>query len=221
MRTTSIPRIAVAVAGLALLGAACSRSTSSSGPARPASTTTSAHSGPDSTATSTAAPAGVDPNAKEDNPPGDIPDDQVFVAYTPPSGAFTVKVPEGWARTENAGAVTFTDNLNRVRMEMVDAPSAPTVDSVRQNELPAIQAAAKRFEAGKVTMVTRKAGPAVLVTYRADADPNPVTGKVIHDDVERYEFWRNGKAAILTLSGPQGADNVDPWRIVTDSFGWK
>ena len=60
-----------------------------------------------------------------------------------------------------------------------------------------------------------------MITYRADADPDPVTGKVVHDDVERYEFWKAGKTVILALSGPQGADNVDPWRIVTDSLAWQ
>ena len=54
-----------------------------------------------------------------------------------------------------------------------------------------------------------------------DAPADPVTGKVVHDAVERYEFWRAGTEAILTLSGPVGADNVDPWRIVTDSFRWR
>ena len=29
-----------------------------------------------------------------------------------------------------------------------------------------------------------------------------------------------GKDVVLTLSGPKGADNVDPWRIVTDSLRW-
>ncbi len=80
---------------------------------------------------------------------------------------------------------------------------------------------AVHFENPKVTAADRKAGPVVLVTYRADAPPDPVTAKVVHDDVERYEFWRNGTEAVLTLSGPMGADNVDPWRIVTDSFGWR
>src|SRR2546421_8175048 len=88
---------------------------------------------------STSAPPGVDPNAPEVNAAGDIPDNQVFVAYTPPSGGFSVKVPEGWARTEAGGAVTFTDKLNRVRMETVAAAAAPTVQSARQQEVPAIQ----------------------------------------------------------------------------------
>lgn len=180
-------------------------------------TTSPSHSAPGSNP----AAGGAGTSAPELNPAGDIPDNQVFVDYTPPSGGYHVKVPEGWARSETAGAVVFTDKLNRVRMESTAAASAPTVPSATQTEVPTIKAAAKNYEPGKVTEVTRQAGPAVLITYRADSDPNPVTGKVIRLQVERYEFWRNGTEVILTLSGPVGADNADPWRVVTDSFGWR
>jgi len=155
------------------------------------------------------------------SPSGDIPDTQAFVPYTDFSGSFSLKVPEGWARSEAAGVVSFTDKLNTIRIQTVPAPSAPSVDSATRAELPTIQAASANFENPRVASVDRKAGAAVLITYRADAPPNPVTAKVVHDDVERYEFWRNGTEVILTLSGPTGADNVDPWRIVTDSFGWR
>jgi len=210
-------RTALIVAGsiaLALTAAACGGSSSNPPAATSKGTTTSA-------APSSTVGSGVDPNAAEVNPAGDIPDNQVFVAYTPPSAGFSLKVPEGWARTEAGGAVTFTDKLNSIRMESVAAATAPTPQSAEQTELPAIRASAKNFRAGKVTTVTRKAGPAVLLTYGADSAPDPVTGKVVHDAVERYEFWRSGTEVILTLSGPKGADNVDPWRIVTDSFGWQ
>jgi hypothetical protein len=30
-------------------------------------------------------------------------------------------------------------------------------------------------------------------------------------------FFHGGKNAVITLSGPKGADNVDPWKTVTDS----
>ncbi len=177
------------------------------------------------TATTTAAssaPAGAaDPNAPEVNPAGDIPDNQAFVAYTPPGGSYSVKVPEGWARTDGAGVITFTDKLNSVRMESAAVPTAPTVESARATEVPEITALAKNYEPGKVDSVPRPAGDVVLITYRADSAPDPVTGKIIHLDVERYEFYRDGTEVILTLSGPQGADNVDPWKIVTDSFSWQ
>jgi len=47
-----------------------------------------------------------------------------------------------------------------------------------------------------------------------------VTGKVVRDAFERYTFYRAGKRVDLTLSGPTNADNVDPWRIVSDSLRW-
>jgi hypothetical protein len=162
----------------------------------------------------------VNPNAPEVNPAGDIPDNQVFVPYRAPSGDFTVKVPEGWAQSSDGNATVFTDKLNTIRIEESTADNAPTVQSVKDNEVPQIASTSTNYEPGDVTQVSRKSGPAILVTYRADSAPDPVTGKVIHLDVERYEFYSAGKLVTLTLSGPQGADNVDPWRIVTDSFTW-
>ena len=41
------------------------------------------------------------------------------------------------------------------------------------------------------------------------------------NDVERYEFRHGADTVVLILSGPKGADNVDPWRIVTDSLRWR
>src|SRR2546423_1505948 len=67
----------------------------------------------------------------------------------------------------------------------------------------------------------RRAGRAVRITYRPQSPATPVTGKTTRDEVERYEFWKAGNEAILTLSGPVGADNVDPWRLVTDSLRWQ
>ncbi|MCW2883475.1 MAG: hypothetical protein QOE54_6115 [Streptosporangiaceae bacterium] len=160
------------------------------------------------------------PSAKESNPSGDIPDSQVYVPYTAAGGLYTVKVPEGWARTQEGAATVFTDKLNTVRVEAQPVATAPTVVSARSQELPKIQATAHGFSGGDVTTVQRKAGPAIRITYRADSAPNPVTGKSVADAVERYDFWKNGQQVVLTLSGPTGADNVDPWRIVTDSLRW-
>jgi hypothetical protein len=205
--------------GLVLLLGACgggsgkpSQASPTSGTSRPSATTAARAQSPTNA---------VNPNAPEANTPGDIPDNQVFVRYQPPGAAFSVKVPEGWGRSSQGGTVTYTDKLNSVRIETTKAASAPAPASALQAELPAIRAASRRFEAGTVSQVHRPAGTAVLLTYKADAPADPVTGKVVHDAVERYEFWRGGTEAILILSGPVGADNVDPWRTVTDSFRWR
>jgi hypothetical protein len=159
-------------------------------------------------------------NAPEVNPSGDIPDNQAYVAYAPPAGGFTVKVPEGWSRSSAGGAVTFTDKLNTIRVETKTAQAPLTARDARQTEVPKLASSVSGFRPGKVSAVARKAGTAVRITYLAKAKPDPVTGKTGVDAVERYVFFHNGKDVILTLSGPKGADNVDPWKIVTDSVTW-
>ena len=158
--------------------------------------------------------------ATEVNAAGDIPDNQAFVAYAPVGAGYTVKVPEGWARATDGAATTFTDKFNTIRIETVAATSAPTAATVTSTDLAAISANTKGYATGKVSTVTRTAGQAVLATYQADAPANAVTTKSVRLDVERYVFWKNGKAAIITLSSAAGSDNVDPWRTVTDGFGW-
>jgi hypothetical protein len=159
--------------------------------------------------------------APESNPAGDIPDTQVYVPFTPPEHMFTVSVPEGWAKTTDGKATVFTDKLNTVRIEMVPRAAAPNTESVSVDELPAVAAATPGYRKGSVSAVQRNAGDAIQTTYEATSAPNAVTGKSGVDAVERYEFWRNGHEVILTLSGPVGADNVDPWRTITDSFQWQ
>ena len=150
---------------------------------------------------------------------GDIPDTQAFVAFTAPDGSFTVEIPEGWARTDSPGGVTFSDNFNSVAVESRTG-TAPTVESVRSTELPAMAAADASLNSADVATVDRAAGQAILTTFQRNSAPNPVTGKIVPQAVERYEFFRTGHTVVLTLAGPVGADNVDPWRKVTDSFRW-
>jgi hypothetical protein len=162
----------------------------------------------------------ADPNAPEVSPAGDIPDNQAFVPYTAPGAGASVTVPEGWSRTTTAGAVTFTDKLNAIRIEHVTAPTAPTAAQASKTEVPKLAATVKGFSGARVSTVQRKSGPAIRITYLATARPNAVTGKAGRDAVERYVFHDGTEDLVLTLSGPEGADNVDPWRIVTDSVTW-
>ncbi|MGW3313809.1 hypothetical protein ACWDG9_45430 [Streptomyces sp. NPDC001073] len=185
-----------------------------------------AHAGSGSARSASAAGGGgkqANPAPTESNPPGDIPDNQVYVAYRPAGGftGFTVKVPEGWARTGQGATTVFTDKLNTVRVTTATASTAPTVGSVTNTVVPQLRSQVTKFAAPKATEVTRHAGRVVRLTYQGDSAKDPVTGKVVRDAFERYAFYRQGHEVDLTLSGPVNADNVDPWRIVSDSFGWR
>jgi len=188
-RPTPTQLTTAALVVLALAAAGCGSSSSSSS------------SGASTTASQAARTIAAKP-APEVSPAGDIPDNQAYVRYTPPGAGFSVKVPEGWSRTQTRGAAVFTDKLNAIRVEAVPHPPAP----------------AKR--AGTSSTVKRTAGSAQKLTYMMTSTPDPVTGKSVTDAVERYTFTHGGKTVVLTLSGPKGADNVDPWRIVTDSLRW-
>jgi hypothetical protein len=168
--------------------------------------------------------AGSGPNttaAPENNPAGDIPDNQVFVPFTAATGLFTVSVPEGWARSSDGAATLFTDKLNTIRIETRALATAPNTESVTVEELPGVATATPGYRPGSVTAVQRTAGPVILVTYHGTSAADPVTGKTTADAVERYAYWRDGREVVLTLSGPVGADNVDPWRTITDSLHWQ
>ena len=163
--------------------------------------------------TAAGGPAAASPNAPEVSPAGDIPDTQAYVAYRPPGSVYTVRVPEGWARSTAAGGVTtFTDKLNRVEMQQRPAGARLTAAQAMRTLVPA------GARTPTITTVTRTAGAAIRIAYLHATPADPVTGKSHTDAVERYVFFHRPITVVLTLSGPRGADNVDPWRTITDSL---
>ena len=66
-----------------------------------------------------------------------------------------------------------------------------------------------------------KSGPAVLISYASNSDPNAVTNKQIRLEHERFIFFTAGKAATIDFAAPQGADNADQWRLMANSFRWQ
>lgn len=206
--------MAGAVAATAVL-ASCSGTSTPSVSSGGASSSASSSASP--TAATTGQPA---PRMTESNPPGDIPDNTAYVAFSPAGGGYSVKIPEGWARTSTGTTTSFTDKLNHIEMSTAAAPNQPTVDSVTKTDAASLRAKVPKFAMGRVSIVVRHSGTAILLTYQGDSAPDQVTGKVVRDAFERYTFYRAGKRVDLTLSGPTKADNVDPWRIVSDSLRW-
>ncbi len=165
--------------------------------------------------------AGVEtPIAPENNPPGDIPDTQVFVAFTSSAGGYKLDVPEGWARTTSGTNATFTNTFNGVAVDAMNASTAPTVENVRGSVVPMLEQSGRAVQVQKIEQMPLPGGQAVRLTYTANSDPSAVTGKQIRLENERYIFFKNGKEAMLTLSAPQGSDNVDQWQRMAKSFTW-
>ncbi|GAC1487743.1 MAG: lipoprotein [Ktedonobacteraceae bacterium] len=150
----------------------------------------------------------------------DIPDTQTFVTYSSSLGGYSLNVPEGWARTTNAADVNYVFNLDGLQVAITKTTTAPTSDSVRTNQAVTLQQTGKAVRDVKVSDVQLPGGPAVLIVYTSNSDPNPVTGKQVRLENNSYLYYKNGMLATLTLWAPVGADNVDQWARISHSFKW-
>ncbi len=161
------------------------------------------------------------PVAPEVNPPGDIPDSQVFVEYISPQGRYELQVPEGWARTTVGTDVTFTDKLDGLSVAVSSAPTPPDPKSIRTAQAKTLRETGRAVKISHIKEVKVSGKPAVLLAYECNSEPNPVTDKQVRLENEVYFFYQGGKLAALRLWAPLGADNVDQWKLISQSFKWR
>jgi hypothetical protein len=183
-----------------------------------ADTTTSTTSA--SSTTETAISSAETPIRAEVNPPGDIPDTQAFIKYMNNAGGYQVEVPEGWARTEKGADVTFVNKFDGVKVHIARAATAPSVISVRANEVKQIESQGHAVTISDVSEAELPAGKAIVVKYTSNSEANPVTTTRVRLEDVTYIFFKSGKEAMLTVWAPQGADNVDQWNRISQSFQW-
>ncbi len=160
------------------------------------------------------------PVAPEVSPPGDIPDNQTFVSFSSPAG-FTIKVPEGWARKEDGTTVTFSDKYNHVTLQQGDTVQPIDEAFAKTSLVPDLQKSGRAVSDVAIKTATFKSGSTVVLTYDSNSEPNAVTNKQLREENETLYFVKNGKRVAVTLSAPKGADNVDQWLFMANSFRWK
>jgi hypothetical protein len=165
------------------------------------------------------APSGVLSAEAQSAATGDIPDTQVFLTYTDTPAGYSIKYPEGWAQRGSGPDVTFQDKNNVIHVT-VSKGAAPTPASVAA-QLAREKAGNTTLTAGKPQTLSYKAGPVVKVSYTTQSAPNPVTGKRVTLIVDRYEYARGGKVATADLGTAKGVDNIDAYRMISQSFRWR
>ena len=198
----------IGVIGTVLLGGC-----SSGGTAAP---TTAAHlpgAPPTSAGSVTAVTA-----APETVTPGDIPDTIAYIPYTNNAGGYTFSHPEGWAQTVQGTSASFTDKYNGASAGVRTAATAPNSTNALVTDVPALRASEPAFALTSVTDVTLPAGPGVLIVYRRNSPPDQVTGSSVRQEVNRYEIFGTNRVVTLDLFGAVGADNVDPYRRMSQSL---
>ena len=150
---------------------------------------------------------------------GDVPDNAVFLRYRQASLGFSIQYVEGWQVTTKPDGVAIKDKDSSETVQLVDATS-DVAGFIGSTDLPAL-----RSQAGfkLIKQDTVKIGTASLhrLTYHALSPADPVTGKQIPSTVDRYYVPGPAHLAIISLSTPDGVDNVDAFRQMIESFRWR
>jgi hypothetical protein len=150
---------------------------------------------------------------------GDIPDNAVFLTYHDAAHGFAIEYVEGWQVTPAADGVVMRDKDSSEQVTVVP-PVADVVAYFTSIDLPALQAVSG-FEFVKQDTVTVKGVALNHIVYHAPSPPDPVTGKQVSSTLDRYYVPGSSGLAIVTLSTPDGVDNVDAFREMIKSFAWQ
>jgi hypothetical protein len=150
---------------------------------------------------------------------GDIKDTQVFVLFHNARAGYSIKYPEGWTQKGSGSDVSFSEQNNVVRIT-ARAGGTPSTTSLAA-ELTALKATnpTLMFQAPVPVRVT--AGPAIKATYTTLSAANAVTGKSVQLIVDRYELVHGATRVTVDLGTPKGVDNLDAYRMMINSFGWR
>ena len=142
---------------------------------------------------------------------GDIPDNQVFLVFRSPDG-WSMKYPEGWVQAGTPSSTVFRDKNNIVRVSIQPGAVPPAGRKV------SIKGARIK---GPPSALRVDGRPAVKVVYTTVSTPNAVTGKSVTLTVDRYYVAGPHKLATIDLGTPEGVDNVDAYRLMSESFRWR
>ena len=149
---------------------------------------------------------------------GDIPDNAVFLTYRDGSHGFSIEYVEGWQVTPTIEGVLIRDKDSSETVTVV-APVTDIPAYISSTDLPSLQGLPGYTF---VSQDTVKVGGVQLnhVVYHAASPPDPVTGKEVPSTIDRYYIPGSAGLAIVTLSTPDGVDNVDAFRTMIGSFNW-
>jgi hypothetical protein len=91
---------------------------------------------------------------------------------------------------------------------------------VKANQAADLEKNGRAVKIDKISEMKSPGGKTIKVVYSSNSEPDAVTGKQIRLENETYYYFKSNKVAVLTVWAPLGADNVDQWKKMSDSFSW-
>ena len=149
---------------------------------------------------------------------GDIPDNAIFLPYQDATHGFSIMYVEGWQVTPSSDGVLIRDKDSSETVQVV-APVTDVAAYISSTDLPGLQAL-PGFQLVTQDVVKVNGVDLNHIQYHAPSPPDPVTGKEVPSTIDRYYVPGTTGLAIVTLSTPDGVDNVDAFREMIKSFTW-
>lgn len=149
---------------------------------------------------------------------GDVPDNAVFLTYHQAGLGFDIQYVEGWQVTTQPDGVVIRDKDSSETVAIGNLP-ADLGTWISSTDLPALHSQAG-FKLVKQDTVKVAAATYDHVVYHILSPADPVTGKQIPSTVDRYYVPGPSRLAVVSLSTPDGVDNVDAFRQMVESFKW-
>lgn len=149
---------------------------------------------------------------------GDVPDNAVYLRHN--GRGFSIEYIEGWLQTTSAHGMVFNDKDSSVAVDLLGRLRGSLSTYVQRVDLPHLAHVAG-FARGTLRRDSIASVAALRLTYRGRSAPDPVTGKVVTLQIDRYYVNGARALAIITLSTPLGVDNVDAFRRIAHSFRFR
>jgi hypothetical protein len=149
---------------------------------------------------------------------GDVPDNAVFLTHRDAALGFSIDYVEGWQVRQAPDGVIIKDKDSSEIVSIIATPP-DLAGYVSGTDLPALrgQAGFKLIGQDTVKVGTQKL---IHLRYHLPSPPDPVTGKRVASTVDRYYVPGSSGVAVVSLSTPDGVDNVDAFRQMIESFKW-
>jgi len=149
---------------------------------------------------------------------GDVPDNAVFLTHRDATLGFSIDYVEGWQVRQTPDGVAIKDKDSSEIVSIIAIPP-DLAGYVSGTDLPRLQG---QTGFRLIAQDTVKVGAQKLIhlRYHLPAPPDPVTGKRVPSTVDRYYVPGSTGVAVVSLSTPDGVDNVDAFRQMIESFTW-
>ncbi len=154
---------------------------------------------------------------------GDVPDNAVFVTYKSGEGGYRIQYVEGWTVKPGAnGAVAITDIDSAERVDVRALSPGELQPYIMNTDEAQVKAQTKDYKRVSLKALTVKQRALVALTYTGTSAPDAVTNKTRPITSQRYYMpGPHQRLAILSLTTPDGVDNVDAFQQILESFTWQ